>query len=372
MNVIVTGGGTAGHVFPALAVARAMRDRYDASVTFIGATDGQEATLVPAAGFPFVGLRVVAAQSRLSPATLRAIAMALRGSRACRALVRNADVVISIGGFASAPVALAARRCRRPLVLIEPNTVPGVVNRVAARWAAVVATGFDGTAARLPAGTRLERTGNPIRPEITAVAAARDRLRAEARSSLDLSADRTTVLVFGGSQGALHIDRAIAGALPLLRDRADLQLLVSTGPDHLEVVRRAIEHDAALVVRCVPFIDRMDRALAIADIAVSRAGGSVAELAACAVPSILVPYPYATENHQEANARELVAAGAAELLLDADLSPSALAEAILSLVDADERRRAMAAAARAWSRPDAADRIAALAAELAGVADDRP
>ena len=369
MNVIVTGGGTAGHVFPALATARVMRDRYGASVTVIGAVDGQEASLVPDAGFPFVGLRVAAAQSRLSLQTLRAITLAFRGARACRPAVRACDVVVSIGGFASAPVALAARRCRRPLVLIEPNTVPGVVNRIAARWASVVATAFDGTAARLPTGARIERTGNPIRPEIAAVAGARARLRAEALAAFNLDADRTTVLVVGGSQGALHLDQVVAEALPLLRGRGDLQLLVSTGPDHLEVVRAAIETDAALIVRAVAFIDRMDRALAIADIAVSRAGASVAELASCALPSILVPYPYATENHQEGNARELVAAGAAELLLDGDLSPSTLTAAILSLVDANERRREMAAAARAWARPDAADRIAALAAQLAGATD---
>lgn len=370
MNVIVTGGGTAGHVFPALATARAIRDRYGASVTFIGAVDGQEATLVPDAGFPFVGLRVAAAQSRLSLQTLRAIALAFRGARACRSAVRGCDVVISIGGFASAPAVLAARRCRRPLLLIEPNTVPGVVNRIAARWASVVATAFEGTAARLPTGTRVERTGNPIRPEIAAVVGSRDRLRAEALAAFDLDADRTTVLVFGGSQGALHIDQALAGALPLLRDRSDLQVLVSTGPDHMDVLRAAIEPDAALSVRAVPFIDRMDQALAIADLAVGRSGGGVAELAACGVPSILVPYPFATENHQEENARELVATGAAEILLDDTLSPTALATAILSLMDDKKRREEMAAAARLWARPDAADRIAVLAAELTGATDD--
>jgi UDP-N-acetylglucosamine--N-acetylmuramyl-(pentapeptide) pyrophosphoryl-undecaprenol N-acetylglucosamine transferase len=135
MNVVVTGGGTAGHVFPALATARALRDRHGATVLFIGADDGQEAILVPDAGFPFMGLRVGAAQSRFSLHTVRAIALAFRGARRVRSRVRGADVVVSIGGFASAPAVLAARRTRRPLVLIEPNTVPGVVNRIAARWA---------------------------------------------------------------------------------------------------------------------------------------------------------------------------------------------------------------------------------------------
>jgi UDP-N-acetylglucosamine--N-acetylmuramyl-(pentapeptide) pyrophosphoryl-undecaprenol N-acetylglucosamine transferase len=365
MNVVLTGGGTAGHVFPALAVARELRDTQGASVTFIGSVAGQEARLVPEDGFPFIGLRVASAQSRLSLSTLRAVALAMRGSRACQATVTAADVVVSIGGFASAPAALAARRSHRPLVLMEPNSVPGAVNRIAARWASVVATTFEATAARLPPGIRVERTGNPIRPEIAAVWTERDRLRMEARAAFDLEDGRRTVLVVGGSQGALHLDQVLAATLPSLADRRDLQLLVSTGPSHLDVVAGAIDPAAALLVRAVPFIDRMDRALAIADLAVSRAGGSVAELAACGLPAILVPYPHATEHHQEANAHEVQAAGAARTLDDDELSPSALRAGILELVGDDERRRRMGEAARAWSRPDAAARIAALAREVA-------
>jgi UDP-N-acetylglucosamine--N-acetylmuramyl-(pentapeptide) pyrophosphoryl-undecaprenol N-acetylglucosamine transferase len=365
MNVVLTGGGTAGHVFPALAVAGELRDAHGAAVTFIGAVDGQEARLVPDAGFPFVGLQVRSAQSRWSPATVHAISLAFRGSRACRPAVAGADVVVSIGGFASASAVLAARRTRRPLVLMEPNSVPGVVNRIAARWADVVATTFAATARRLPTGTRVERTGNPIRPEIASVPGERDRLRAEAVQAFDLRPDRTTVLVLGGSQGALHLDEVLAQTLPSLEDRADLQLLVSTGAAHLDVVARAIRPDSALLVRAVGFIERMDRALAVADLVVSRAGASVAELAACGLPAILVPYPHATEQHQEANAREVVAAGAARRLADADLSPSALATGILDLVDDARTRTSMGAAATAWARPDAAARIAALAVEVA-------
>ena len=216
MNVILTGGGTAGHVFPALAVAGELRDAYGASVTCIGAADGQEARLVPDAGFPFVGLRVRSAQSRISLATVEAIALAMRGSRACRSTVANADVVVSIGGSASGPAVLAARRTRRPLVLMEPNSVPGVVNRIAARWADVVATTFAATARRLPARVRVERTGNPIRPEIVAVATDRARLRMEAMRAFDLREDRTTILVVGGSQGARHLDEVLAQSLPSL------------------------------------------------------------------------------------------------------------------------------------------------------------
>jgi UDP-N-acetylglucosamine--N-acetylmuramyl-(pentapeptide) pyrophosphoryl-undecaprenol N-acetylglucosamine transferase len=301
----------------------------------------------------------------MSASTARAITLAVRGSRACRDIVRRAGVVVSIGGFASAPAVLAARRTGRPLVLMEPNSVPGVVNRVAARWARVVATTFEATARRLPAGARVERTGNPVRPEIVAVPADRDRLRVEARAAFDLEERRTTVLVVGGSQGARHIDDVVAASLPGFAARADLQLLVATGPAHGGVLERAIEPDAAVIVRAVPFIERMDRALAIADVVVSRAGASVAELAVCGLPAILVPYPFATEHHQDANAREVADAGAAIVIRDADLSPSSLTAGILELMRDDERRARMAEAARAWARPDAATRIAALAVEVA-------
>ncbi len=364
MRVVIAGGGTAGHVFPALAVADALRRR-GGDVTFVGARDGQEATLVPAAGYRFVGLRVESAQTRVSVRSVRALALAVRGARTVRALVRGADAVVGVGGFASAPAVVAARWARRPLVLVDQNSVPGAVNRIAARWARVVATAFDATASRLPRGPRIERTGNPIRAEIAAVAAHRERFAADGRETFGLAADRTTVLVVGGSLGALRLDETVAAALPLLRDREDLQLLVSTGRGHEDVLERAIEPDAPLLVRSTAFIDRMDLALAVADVAVSRAGASVAELAACGLPAVLVPYPFATENHQEANAREVVSAGAATMVLERDLSPSRLASCILELVDDPSRRSRMAESALAWARPGAADRIASIVMEVA-------
>jgi UDP-N-acetylglucosamine--N-acetylmuramyl-(pentapeptide) pyrophosphoryl-undecaprenol N-acetylglucosamine transferase len=364
VNVVIAGGGTAGHVFGALAVADALRQR-GAEVTFVGARDGQEAELVPAAGYPFVPLRAISSQTRLSLRSVKAVALAIREARAVRPIVRGADVVLGCGGFASAPAVLAARWVPRPLVLIDQNSVPGAVNRIAARWARVVATTFDATAARLPGGPRVERTGNPIRAQIAAVPSHREQLADEARDEFGLERDRTTVLVVGGSLGALRLDTTIAEALPILGERADLQLVVSTGRGHEDVVERAIDLGAPIRVRVVPFIDRMDRALAVADLAVSRAGASVAELAACGLPAILVPYPFATENHQEANAREVVAAGAATMILERDLSPSRLASCILELMQDEPRRARMAAAALAWARPDAAQRVATIVTELA-------
>lgn len=363
MNVVMAGGGTAGHVFPALAVADELRaEGHD--VTFVGSGDGQEAALVPAGGYRFVPVHAISAQTRLSLRSVRAIVLAFDAARSVRSLVAAADVVVGIGGFASAPAALAARWTRRPLVLIEQNSVPGAVNRIAARWAAAIATAFDAASDRLPADRRVVRTGNPVRAEIAAVVANREALVAEGRVRFGLEDGRRTVLVVGGSQGALRVDQVVAETIPLLAERRDLQLLVSAGPGHEGVLAEAVE-GASIPVRVEPFIERMDLALALAELAVSRSGASVAELAASGVPAILVPYPHATENHQEANAKEVVEAGAATMILDAELSPSALASGILELMDDDGRRTAMAEAALAWARPDAARLIADLVREVA-------
>jgi UDP-N-acetylglucosamine--N-acetylmuramyl-(pentapeptide) pyrophosphoryl-undecaprenol N-acetylglucosamine transferase len=364
VRIVLAGGGTAGHVFPAIAIADALRTRGH-EICFVGSADGQEAILVPAAGYRFVPVRAISAQTRLSLRSLKAIVLALRGARAVRPLVRGADAVVGVGGFASAPAVLAARRTRTPLVLVDQNSVPGAVNRIAARWARVVATTFASAEVRLPRGVRVERTGNPIRSAIASVAEDRGRLAAQARGVFDLAPNRRTLLVVGGSLGALHLDQVVASALPLLAERADLQLLVATGPAHLDVVAGAIDTSAALRVRAMPFIDRMDLALAVADLAVSRAGASVAELAACALPAILVPYPHATGHHQDGNAAEVETAGAAVVLPDDELSPERLAACILELMDDDVRRATMAKAARDWARPDAAARIAGLVEEAA-------
>lgn len=367
MRVVVAGGGTAGHVFPALAMADALRARHGAEVEFLGAADGQEARLVPAAGYPFTPLHVTSAQTRVSARSVRALHLARVAARRCRPKVARADVVVGIGGFASAPGAMAARRTRRPLVLVEQNSVPGAVNRIAARWARVVAVTFEATAAALPARARTERTGNPVRSEIVAVPADRASLVEEARRDFRLDPDRRTVVVLGGSQGAQHLDEVVAAAVGLLRDRADLQLLVSTGPGREAALDEAARDAGVLLVRPCGFIERMDLALAIADVAVARAGaGHIAELTVCGVPMILVPYPHATENHQEANARELERAGAAEVVLDGDLTAERFAARVGALVGDVERCASMAEAARGWARPDADVRLADLVASVGG------
>ncbi|HXF73874.1 MAG TPA: undecaprenyldiphospho-muramoylpentapeptide beta-N-acetylglucosaminyltransferase [Actinomycetota bacterium] len=366
MRVLIAGGGTAGHVFPALALARRLRAE-GAEVRFAGTASGPEARLVPAEGFPFSPVQAGPLPRELSIRAARAPLLAARGVRACRPLAEAADVVVGMGGFVSVPAVLAALVARRPVVLHEQNAVAGLANRTFARWAARIGLAFAEAAASLPPRARPVVTGNPVREEIVGVRKRRDALAREARAALGLEEGRRTVVVFGGSQGARRIDEAAAGAARLLGDRGDLQLLVLTGEAHRGLVEEADGAGGRLLVRALPFLGRMELAYAVADLVVARAGASsVAEITVCGLPAILVPYPHATADHQEANARALERAGAAVVLRDVELTPRVLGARIAVLLDDPAALARMGERAAAWGRPDAAARLAELVAEAAG------
>jgi UDP-N-acetylglucosamine--N-acetylmuramyl-(pentapeptide) pyrophosphoryl-undecaprenol N-acetylglucosamine transferase len=364
MKVLVAGGGTAGHVFPALAVARRLVE-LDHEVRFAGTATGQEARLVPAEGFELVQVEASPLTRRVSVGAVKAPVVALRSVGRCGPLVESADVVLGMGGYVSVPVALAAVRARRPLVLHEQNAVPGLANRMLARPARIVALAFAEAARAFPSRARTLVTGNPVREVIATVAADRDRLAKEAAQELELDPALRTVVVFGGSQGALHVNRAAAEAARRL-GRGDVQLLLLSGPAHADSVRAAVAA-ARIPVRVVPFLERMELAYAVADLVVARAGATtVAEVSVCGLPALLIPYPYATGRHQEANARALVRAGGASVLLDDQLDGAVLAERIAMLLDDEPKLAAMGERARAWSRPDAAAEVADLVIDADG------
>ena len=366
LRVLVAAGGTAGHVFPGLAVARRLRDRFDADVRFIGRSDGQEAALVPEAGFRLVTVEARPFVRRVSVAALRAPLTALRAAGRARGVVRGADVVLGMGGYVSVPVSLAAAREHVPLVIHEQNAVLGLANRVAARWAAAVALAFEDASPGVPRRTAAVVTGNPVRESVLRVPMERPALAKEARKEFQLEVDRRTVVVFGGSQGALHLNQTAVGAARVLSGRSDLQILLITGPVHHERFRREVRPGTGLLLRVEPFVERMELVYACADLAVARAGASsVAELAVSELPALLIPYPYATGRHQEANARALQRAGGASVLLDDQLGPESLADRIIELVDHRERLDVMAKASAAFARPDAAEALATVAAESA-------
>jgi UDP-N-acetylglucosamine--N-acetylmuramyl-(pentapeptide) pyrophosphoryl-undecaprenol N-acetylglucosamine transferase len=357
MKVLLAGGGTAGHVFPAIALAREVVSMGH-DVRFVGTSGGQEGHLVSEAGFEFVAVEARPFERRVSPRAVMAPIAAVRSVRPCRPLVEAADVVVGMGGYVTVPVVLAALRSRRPVVLHEQNAVPGLANRTFARPARVVALAFAEARRALPRRARTVLTGNPVRAEILAVATDRERLAKEARAELELDEGKRTIVVFGGSQGALHVNRAFADALRVW-DRSDLQVVLLTGSAHVEAVRASLPAGGTVMVRVQGFLERMELAYAVADAVVARAGATtIAEIAVSGLPSLLVPYPYATGRHQEANARALQRAGAATMVLDDELDGCVLADRIEWLLSDDHRLRSMGERARAWSKPDAANALA--------------
>lgn len=357
---VLTGGGTAGHVLPALAIAEAMvlagEDR--GSIHYVGSERGIEARLVPPTGFPMTLLPGRGIQRRLTFENVGAAwGLVVAFARAVRLLRRlRPAVVVAVGGYASVAVALAAVLGRIPVVVAEQNAVPGAANRLIARFAKASAVSFEGTP--LP---RAVVTGNPIRPEIAAIDPARD--RDAVRSRFGLGSGRFLVLVFGGSLGALRLNQALLAALPELRDRADLAIHHVVGRRDWPLIRAAVPPDLGrLEYRWIEYEDDMPLAMAAADLAVCRSGSSTCfELAAAGLPAILVPSPFVTADQQTHNARRLVDAGGAVLLPDAELDGHRIAEAIERLREDPARLAAMAAGVRTVARPDAAAAIAALA-----------
>jgi len=372
LRVLLTGGGTGGHVYPALAVASELR-RLVPAVEFLyaGTREGLEARIVPASGLTFRSIRARGFIGKRPLDAARALLELARGYRTALALVRafRPHVVLGTGGYVMVPVVLAAARCRVPVVLHEQNALPGVANRWLSRYAAAVAVPFEEARAAFPRAGRVVVTGNPTRPELLEAGTA------AARRELGLDPDRPVVLITSGSRGARSINRAAvewiaAGPVPA-------QVLLSTGHGyHAEVVRglSAAGLDARALaergVTVVPYIDRMDLALAAATLAVTRAGAlTIAELTVRGVPAILVPSPNVTHDHQRRNAEVLQRAGAAVLLPDAELSGDRLGRLVSELLADGARLEAMARAARALGRPDAGRRVARLLLEAAGGRD---
>lgn len=369
-TVFIAGGGTGGHVVPSLAVAGALRDLApELAVEFIGTAKGLESRLVPEAGWHLHTVETVPLARRISPALLRVPVVIARATRQVTELLRRRNAVASVvfGGYVSVPLALASRRAGVPLVVHEQNAVPGLANRLAARWAAAVAVTYPGQSFGKGA---VEMTGNPVRPGLDAGAVAGH--RDEGLELFGLEPDRRTLLVFGGSQGARRINTAAVESATRWTAPQQLQILHATGRrdaagvmQDWERVRAATPAEQMPLVRCLEFIDRMDLAYAVADAVVCRAGAStLAELTVLGKPSVLVPYPHATADHQTANARALQEAGGAVSVPDDQLDAARLvAEAQPLLLD-DERRAAVAAAAREFGRPDAARRVAQLALDV--------
>jgi UDP-N-acetylglucosamine--N-acetylmuramyl-(pentapeptide) pyrophosphoryl-undecaprenol N-acetylglucosamine transferase len=361
LRVVIAGGGTGGHLYPGIAVARELLARRPgAEVSFAGTAHGIEARVVPREGFVLdvirsSGVKGKSLFDRVRGAALVPVGLA-DGWRIVSA--RRPSVVIGVGGYSSGPVVLIAALRGVPTMLLEQNAVPGLTNRLLARVVKAAAVTFDSTQAFF--GAKAFVSGNPVRPEFFAAAGPQQ------ESALDDQTSVTRVLVFGGSQGAHAINVAmVEAASQLAAGDPTLRLVHQTGERDVEMVRTAYRQ-AGLQADVEPFLFDMGRQLGQADVIVCRAGATtLAEITAAGKAAVLIPLPTATDDHQRKNAEALAGAGAAELLLQCDLTGPVLAARVLALAGDRGRRDRMASAARALARPDAArvivDRAIALA-----------
>jgi UDP-N-acetylglucosamine--N-acetylmuramyl-(pentapeptide) pyrophosphoryl-undecaprenol N-acetylglucosamine transferase len=355
MKVLIAGGGTGGHVYPGIAVAEELRRiRPDAEVLFIGGRRGVEAQAVPESGF-----RIRFVQTRGLPRRAwwrwpGAVLTNLIGFIQALVIValERPSVVLGTGGYVSGPVSLAAVMLRRPLILQEQNSIPGLANRWLARVADEVHLSFTEARAYFARKDNLKVTGNPVRSYILGGD------RATAIAEFGLTDGRPTVFVFGGSRGAHRINEASIDAMRRLSGRVDVQFILQTGRDDYDWARQTVETEH-LPARVLPYLRQIHLAYAVADLVVCRSGAmTLAEIAACGTPAILVPYPHAAHNHQEINARNLVERGAATVVLDRELSGERLAREIAHLLADRQTLRRMSAHARTFARLDAAERLA--------------
>ncbi|HEX8619757.1 MAG TPA: undecaprenyldiphospho-muramoylpentapeptide beta-N-acetylglucosaminyltransferase [Thermoanaerobaculia bacterium] len=348
-TLMIGGGGTGGHIYPAIAIAREYVSR-DASrkVIFVGTERGLEKTIVPKAGFPLEFINVGGLKGKGGLDLIRNVArLPLGFIDAWRAVGRHRpDVVLGVGGYSSGPVLVAAKLRGVPTIIHEANAFPGLANRVVARWVTAVAVAFKDALPRMKREDGVV-TGNPIRQEFF-----------DARRT-PRTDNRQRLLIFGGSQGSRVLNDAMTGALLFLaRHKDTLDVVHQTGPNELEKVRSAYAQSAFTNARVVPYLDPMAAEIAAADVVVSRAGAmTIGELSAIGRAAILVPFAAATNNHQELNARVVERAGGAVVVTESELSPERLASAISDIVADPQRAARMGEASKTLATPAATKTI---------------
>lgn len=369
LRFMVTGGGTGGHIYPALAVAQGLRRRFpECEVLYVGTAEGLEADIVPRTGLPFATVRAAGLKRRLTLQNLRAVALGFQGVGQALRLVWDFKpvVVVGTGGYVSGPVLLAAQLCRIPTLIHEQNAFPGLTNRLFARWAGCVALTFPEAARYLPRGAKTKVTGLPVREEVLSAN------REEARARLGVGAEQTVLLSFGGSRGAERLNRAVVGIMRVFGGQPDIRIYHATGTtgyeDFLGLLGAAgIDPFGKGNITIKPYFYQMADHLAAADLVVCRAGAAtIAELTCVGRPAILVPYPYAADSHQEFNARVLEEKGAAVVIPDAELTEGRLLREVSRLLAAPAELRLMAERSARIGRPDALERILVCIENLAG------
>lgn len=361
MKIIMSGGGTGGHIYPALTLLRAVQSKIpSADFLYVGTEHGLEADIIPKENIPFRALDLAGGFERhFTLENFKRAANAILSIKKAGAIVKEfqPDVVVGTGGYVCGPILLAAALDHVPTLIQEQNVVAGITNKILSKFVTKIAVGSERALKKFPAD-KTTYTGNPIRKSVL------EGTRAEGLKAYNFVDGKPVVLISGGSRGARSINRAMIDVLVRASSDPRVQYLHVTGRgEYDDVITRlkdaGVDFSTLDHIRVEPYLYDMPRAMAMADLAVFRAGATgLAELTARGVPAILIPYPFAAENHQEFNARELVEAGAARMILNKDLTSDGLERLIDELLSDREKLRSMAAASKRLGRPQAAEVIA--------------
>ncbi len=367
-RIIFSGGGTGGHIYPAVTIAREiLAIEEDAEILFVGTARGMESRIIPAEGFPFESLSAAGIQRRFTLSNIKALGKAGAGLWEARGILKKfrPDVVIGTGGYVCGPILMTAALTHIPTLVQEQNVIPGITNKILSRVVDRVALGYEEAKVRFPRPDKCVYTGNPVRAEVTKIG------REEAREKLGVSPDTFMVLSAGGSRGARSVNSAMLGVHRRFKDEKNLYIRHVTGTDGFETVKEALGDvsdtgEWGNVSRIVSYENDMPTALAAADLVIYRAGAvGLAELSARGLASVLIPYPYAAEDHQTYNARVFEKNGAAVVIADAELTDEKLFSAIETLREDPQKLKDMASAALRIGNVHAGRDIAQMALALA-------
>ena len=356
MKIIVSGGGTGGHIYPALTLIDAIKNKKpDAEFLYVGTEKGLEADIVPKAGINFTALKLEGGlERRFTLENISRAANAVWSIKHASDIVKNfkPNAVIGTGGYVCGPILLAASLMKVPTLIQEQNAVAGVTNKILSKFVDKIAVGTRDALKNFPPGKTIY-TGNPIRKEVLAAK------KSDGLKEFGFTEDKPIVLISGGSRGARSINNAMIDVLKSAAQKNSAQFLHVTGKGEFDSVIKKLSDIDAPNIKIVPYLYNMPTAMAMADLAIFRAGATgLAELTARGVPAILIPYPYAAENHQEFNAKSLVEAGAAKMILNKNLTAEILSATLEELLTSPEKLKSMAEASLSLGKPNAADEIA--------------
>ena len=364
--MIVSGGGAGGHIYPAITLIRTIKEKIkDCEVLYVGTKFGLEADIVPKEKIAFKTIDIKGFARKVTVDNVKVLFKSVHSVWHSRQIIKEfkPDIVIGTGGYVCGPVLLAASLMGIPTIIQEQNVIPGITNKILAKFVDHIAVGYAEAGSHFHAD-KVVFTGNPVRKEVLTAS------RAAGIEEFHLDSNKRTILISGGSRGARSINNAMVDVHAYFAGNKDIQLLHVTGKDEYDGIveklrEKSIDIEKAGNIMIKPYLYNMPNALAVTDLAIFRAGAiGLAELTARGIPSILIPYPYAAENHQEHNALAMQKAGAGVMVLDKDLAGSKLIAIINNLMHEEGKLSFMAKASKALGKPNAADDIANLAIQM--------